>query len=124
MSKLALIVRDINPPQGRGKIAHALTNALELRNAGHEAKIFFEGQGVEWLSLFRKRDDPFTQHYGTRFDQARESGLLGGACNFCTCVRFKVAEDAEAYGVPLYGDEGQHGSLVGLITEGWQILSF
>ena len=124
MSKFALIVRDINPPQGRGKVAHAITNALALKEAGHEAKIYFEGQGVEWLSLFQKREDKFTQHYGERFDQAREAGLLGGTCNFCTCVRFKVADSAEAYEVPLYGEDGQHGDLVGLITEGWQILSF
>lgn len=124
MSKFALIVRDINPPQGRGKIAHAITNALELNAAGHEAKIFFEGQGVEWLTLFEKREDKFTQHYGARFDEVQQAGLLGGTCNFCTCVRFKAQDSAKTYGVPLYGEDGQHGSLVHLITDGWQILSF
>ena len=124
MAKYALIVRDIEPPQGRGKVAHTLTNALELKAADHEVKVLFEGQGVEWLALFQKREDNFTKHYGARFDEAHAAGLLAGACNFCTTVRFKVAESAEHYGVPLYGDDGQHGSLVSFLQEGYQILSF
>lgn len=124
MAKYALIVRDIAPPQGRGKVAHTITNALALKAAGHEVKVLFEGQGVEWLALFHKRDDKFTQHYGPRFDEAHAAGLLGGTCNFCTTVRFKVAKSATHYGVPLYGDEGQHGSLAPLLEDGYQVLSF
>ncbi|MEM9073311.1 MAG: hypothetical protein AAGE52_32700 [Myxococcota bacterium] len=123
MGKFAFVVRDIQPPQGRGKIAHALTNALVFNEAGHEATILFEGQGVEWLALFEVREDKFTQHYGARFDQAREAGLLGGACNFCASVRFKVADSAERLGVPLYGEEGEHGSLLPFLEDGFQILS-
>ena len=124
MAKYALIIRDVQPPQGRGKIAHTLTNALALKDAGHEVKVLFEGQGVEWLAQFQKREDNFTQHYGERFDKAHKAGLLAGACNFCATVRFKVAENAEHWGVPLYGDDGAHGSLVSLLEEGYQILSF
>ena len=124
MAKYALIVRDIEPPQGRGKVAHTITNALELHAEGHDVKVLFEGQGVEWLALFQKREDKFTQHYGPRFDEAHGAGLLGGACNFCTSVRFKVGDSAHHFGVPLYGEEGQHGSLVGFLNDGYQILSF
>lgn len=124
MAKYILIIRDIEPPQGRGKIAHTITNALELSAAGHEVKVLFEGQGVEWLSLFQKREDKFTQHYGSRFDEAHAAGLFGGACNFCTTKRFKVADSADHFGVTLYGNDGQHGSLVSFIEEGYQVLSF
>ncbi|MBX2819897.1 MAG: DsrE family protein [Rhodothermaceae bacterium] len=124
MAKYALIVRDTEPPQGRGKIAHTLTNALALQAAGHDVKVLFEGQGVEWLDLFQKREDKFTQHYGARFDEVHSAGLLAGACNFCTTVRFKVAHGAEHFGVPLYGDDGQHGSLITFLDDGYQVLSF
>ena len=124
MNKFALVVRDINPPQGRGKIAHAITNALALKEAGHTVKILLEGQGVEWLALFEKREDPFTKHYGDRFDAAHAAGLFAGVCNFCAKNRFKVADSAERLGVPIYGADGEHGSLVEFITDGYQILSF
>ena len=124
MAKYALVIRDIEPPQGRGKVAHTITNALALKAAGHDVKVLFEGQGVEWLALFQKREDKFTQHYGERFDEVHAAGLLAGACNFCTTVRFKVTDSANQYEVPLYGEPGEHGSLVDLLQDGYQILSF
>ena len=124
MNKYALIVRDTTPPQGRGKVAHAITNALALHEAGHEAKIYFEGEGVDWMRLFREREDGFTKHYGPRFDAAREAGLIAGACNFCTQVRFKVGEHADALGIPMHGANGEHGDLVALLTQGYVILTF
>ena len=124
MAKYVLIIRDIEPPQGRGKVAHTITNALALHAAGHKVKVLFEGQGVEWLALFQKREDKFTQHYGARFDEAHQSGLFAGACNFCTTVRFKVTDNVNHYNVPLYGDAGQHGDLVAFLEEGYQVLSF
>ncbi len=124
MAKYILIVRDIEPPQGRGKLAHTLTNALALNDAGHQVKVLFEGQGVEWLKLFEDREDGFTNGYGARFDQAGEAGLLAGACSFCASVRFKTADSAARLGVPLYGNEGEHGSLVPFLEDGWQVLSF
>ena len=124
VAKYVLIVRDIEPPQGRGKVAHTLTNALALKDAGHDVRVLFEGQGVEWLKLFEAREDGFTEGYGERFDEAHRLGLLTGACNFCASVRFKVSDSAERLGVPLFGEEGEHGSLVPLLEDGWQVLSF
>ena len=54
----------MSPPQGRGKVAHTLTNALALNASGHDVKVLFEGQGVEWLRLFEQREDGFSQGYG------------------------------------------------------------
>ena len=124
MAKYLLIIRDVEPPQGRGNLAHTLTNALSLNDAGHDVKVFFEGQGVEWLKLFEERDDGFTQGYGQRFDQAHQAGLLAGACNFCAAVRFNTSDSAERLGIPLYGDEGEHGSLVSFLEGGWHVLTF
>lgn len=124
MAKYLLIVRDVEPPQGRGKIAHTLTNALALKDAGHGVRVLFEGQGVEWLKLFEERQDGFTQGYGERFDRVHKAGLLAGACNFCASVRFNASDHAERLGIPLYGVEGAHGSLVPFLEDGWQVLSF
>ena len=89
--KYLLIVRDVEPPQGRGKMAHTLTNALELNASGHDVKVLFEGQGVEWLRLFEQREDGFTKGYGQRFDQAHQAGVLAGACNFCSSIRLLIS---------------------------------
>ena len=122
--KYLLIVRDVEPPQGRGKMAHTLTNALELNASGHDVKVLFEGQGVEWLRLFEQREDGFTKGYGQRFDQAHQAGVLAGACNFCSSIRFKTSDSAARLSIPLYGEENEHGSLVPFLEAGWQVLSF
>ena len=46
-------------PDGRGRMVHAMTTAQELRDAGQEVKILFEGQGVTWIEAFHTKEHPF-----------------------------------------------------------------
>jgi hypothetical protein len=108
-------------PEGRGRMAHLITTAIDLEAAQVPVEVYFAGIGVTWLAAFDGREHPFTQHYGDRFDAIRPSII--GACDFCTSVRFKTADSAARLGIPLLGDGG-HASLASKLVEGFQIVNF
>jgi len=123
MSKIAIIVfAASDTPEGRGRMVHALQATRELKAAGIEVKMIFEGTGVTWLDAFHKAEHPFTQNYGPIFEEVRDT--IEGACNFCTTGRFEVGDAVGALGLPLLGPEGGHYSLGNLIAEGYQIVTF
>ena len=123
MTKVAIIILTAaDTPEGRGRMIHAMTAAQELKEAGTEVKILFEGIGVTWLTAFHKQEEPFTQNYAPVFEAIKEDIL--GACNFCATGRFDAGEAAQALGIGLVGADGEHYSLGNLIAEGYQAISF
>ena len=119
MAVALVMMANDDTPEGRGRMTHLLATAVDL---GPEVEIYFHGAGVNWLAAFHQRDHPFTQAYGDRFDAVLDR--IAGACNFCTTVRFEVADSAEALGVPIVGDEGLHHSLAEVINAGTTVLTF
>ncbi|KAA3647148.1 MAG: hypothetical protein DWQ07_06525 [Chloroflexi bacterium] len=123
MAKTAIIVLAASDtPEGRGRMVHAIHAARELKTAGEEIKMLFEGIGVTWLDAFHKADHPFTQNYGSVFEEIKDT--IEGACNFCTTGRFEVGDAVETLGIPLLGPEGGHYSLGNLVANGYQIVTF
>ncbi len=122
MNSVALVVMaDSETPEGRGRMTHALHVAQELKEAGDEVRLIFDGIGVKWLDAFARRDHPFTQAYGPLFDAIRED--IAGACDFCS-TRFEVREQVLGQGYALLGEEGKHHGLRDWIAEGYQVLTF
>lgn len=122
MSKVAIVVLTASDtPEGRGRMVHAMYSARELKEAGDEVKLIFDGIGVTWLEAFAKREDNFTQHYGETFDAIKDT--IMGACNFCAMVRFDIKDTVKSEEYTLLGEEGGHHSLRDLITDGYQIIT-
>ncbi len=123
--KIAIVVMGSDPeasaPHSRGRMAHALSTTQALMDAGADVKLLFEGAGVMWLKRFHLRDDKFVQHYGDRFDAVRPA--IAGAFDFCSRVRFKVAEHCEALNVPVVGGDKQHSTLLPLLADGYQVIT-
>lgn len=124
MSKVAIItfVEHQNPVD-RGRMAHVLNLASELKAAGTEFELVFAGKSVEWLPQLlnadRASEHPFVRNYGDHFDAVREHVV---ACNFC-CKRFKTHEAVGAAGVPIIGEGSKHMSLGRYVAEGWQVIT-
>jgi hypothetical protein len=124
-TKYGLIVMSENGeayPGGQGRMVHALRAAKEFKAAGVPCRIYFHGIGVLWLNAFESRSDKFTQHYGSLFDEVRNT--IAGACHFCAATRFGAGEAAERLGVPLVGDPGDHHTVAAVIAEGYQPIIF
>jgi hypothetical protein len=123
MSKIAIIIlADSETPEGRGRMAHAMTTAKELGDSENGVRILFEGVGVTWLKAFHLAEHPFTQHYAPMFEEIKDN--IMGACHFCTAGRFEVLEHVEALGIPLLTEESTHFSVGSLISEGYQVITF
>jgi len=124
MSKVAIITfTEHQNPVDRGRMAHVLNLASELKEAGTEFELVFAGKSVEWLAelLAPDRDaaHPFLKNYGNHFDGIRDHVV---ACNFC-CKRFKTHEAVTAACVPIAGEGTKHMSLGRYVAEGWQVIT-
>jgi hypothetical protein len=108
-------------PGDQGRMVHAMTLARDLRAAGQQVGVYFHGVGVRWLAGMANRNDPFTRHYGSLFDQIAD---LSVACQFCATNRFGAAESAGQLGVGLVGGLTDHHSLAAELTSGAQVHTF
>ncbi len=121
--KTAIILfSDTEHPGSHGRFIHAFTAAKELKDAGRDFKVVFEGIGVTWLGALHLRDHPVAKAYGHLFDEVRDHVM--GACYFCTTKRFEMGDSAEALGIPMLTGHGEHFSIGTLVDEGYQIITY
>jgi hypothetical protein len=94
---------------------HILLNALDLAEAGHDAKIIFEGASVKLVSVFEDEKNPL-------YLKAKEKGLIAGVCLACSRV-MGVFEKNEATGLAMLGDMSGHAGMKPYIREGYEVIS-
>jgi len=124
MSRTAIVTfTEHQTPENRGRMAHVLNLASELKEAGDEFVLVFAGKSVEWLPQLlnedRASEHPFVRNYGDHFDRVRDHVV---ACNFC-CKRFDVHAQVGAAGVPIQGEGTRHMSLGQYVREGWTVVT-
>lgn len=105
---------DVGPP------VNALQYALRLDAHGHEVAVFLDGPATKWPGeLTSMADHPLREYY----DEARNRGLLAGACGFCA-DRYGAAETCLDEGIQLHGGPEEHGPDVGrLASDGYRFLT-
>lgn len=96
-------------------LMHVLMNAVDLKAAGHEVKVIFEGRSVLLPSQLEAEKNP---HYL----KARELGLLAGICYACS-VQLKVEEQNAALGLPMLKDMFGHAGMRPFVAEGYEVIS-
>ncbi|MGI5286503.1 hypothetical protein ACQEVF_24630 [Nonomuraea polychroma] len=100
-----------------GRLVNALVAAREFKEAGEDVKVIFDGGATEWPH--RLTDPGHTAH---RLFQA-VADVVEGACGFCAdaftrhrgCPRAKVELLREYEG---------HPSVLGLVRNGYQVITF
>jgi hypothetical protein len=108
-------------PGDQGRMVHAMTLARDLRAAGQQVSVYFHGIGARWLAAMADRNDPFTRHYGTLFDQISD---VAAGCEFCVAKRFGAADGASKLGINLVGGPEDHHSAAAELIEGDQLHTF
>lgn len=106
-------------PDGRGRLLHAFTTARDLAAAGANVEFYFDGIGVECLTAFHTRDNPFSEHYVKLFDQVRP---FAKACGVCA-KHFNADMAANSLGIEMLSHE-EHRSAAQLILDGYQVITF
>ena len=118
MSKVAIILLAAeSTAEGTGRMANALTAALEFSEAGDEIKLFFDGAGVTWVP---RLTDP-EEKYARLFEKVRPA--VAGACLYCSRA-YGVKDEVEASGVPFSADFKDHPSVRTLVEDGYQVITF
>ena len=120
MQKIAIILHaEPGTHDAMGRAAHALLYTRELKEAGHEVRLVFDGGGTKWVGELSKTDHPLSPV----FSAVKASGAISGVCEYCVGAFGGDTADIEACGLPLAGDYMGHPSIANIIGEGFQVIT-
>ena len=118
MAKAAIVVlADTESSGDLGRVVNALTTAKELKEAGDEVTIVFDGAGTKWIKALSSKE----HKYAPLFDSVKDR--IAGACDYCARA-FGVRREVESAGVPLLSELEQHPSIRTLLVEGYEVITF
>ena len=95
---------------------HVLMNALDLKAAGHEVKIVFEGEAVKLPPVLAEEGNAL-------YKRALDSGLIAGVCYACAHM-LGVKEEIEALGLPFLNDMNGHAGMKPFIEKDYEAFVF
>ncbi len=93
---------------------HVLLNALELHEAGYEAKIIFEGMSVKLPPALAAEANPLYQ-------QALDKNIIVGVCRVCSKM-MGVLEENEKLGLTLLDDMKGHAGMKAYLENGYEVI--
>jgi hypothetical protein len=93
---------------------HVLLNALDLKAAGCEVYVVFEGQSVALPAQLEAEQNAL-------YLKAKAQGLLAGICLACS-VQLKVHDANKALGLPLLNDMNGHAGVKPYVEKGCEII--
>ena len=116
MHKIALVIYSKLEGSGNSAIYRQLMFAQELRRAGDDVCIVFDGAGSVAASELLRPDHKMHALFESVRAQVR------GVCRYCA-QSYGVLETLQASNLPLLGDDRGHASLRALLNEGRQIVT-
>jgi hypothetical protein len=94
---------------------HILMNALQLREAGYEVRVIFEGASVKLPGLFETEQNPL-------YLKAKEAGIIKGICLACSKV-MDVLEANQGTGLAMLSDMNNHAGMKEELENGFEVVS-
>lgn len=120
MKKIAVILHaEPGTHDAMGRALHALLYTKELREAGHDARLIFDGGGTKWIGELSRHDNPLNPVY----EEVKGKGAIKGVCKYCIGAFGGEAEDIKNNGLPVVGDFMGHPSIATLVDEGFHIIT-
>lgn len=95
---------------------HALMNAKQLKEAGHEVKIVLEGAACKLIG-------PLEEEKNRLYMTFKEDKTIAGVCLACSKV-LGVYEENLASGIPMLDDMMGHAGILPYVKEGFETLIF
>lgn len=118
MLKVAvLVLAGTETHEGLARVVNAMVTAKELKEAGDEVRLVFDGAGTAWVGELSKPDHRAHGLYVAVRDR------IVGACGYCAHA-FHADQDLEREGIRLLDEYEHHPSLRALLGDGFQILTF
>lgn len=118
MAKVGVVVlADGESRESLGRVVNALMVAGELKDAGDDVTIVFDGAGTRAASAFADS----SHDYNELFESVRDK--VSGACEYCAGA-FQVKEEVQRAGIDLLDEYKGHPSVKRLIDGGYEVVSF
>jgi hypothetical protein len=118
VKKVAVFVfADTGTNEGLGRVVNAMITVKELKEAGDEVQLYFDGTGTRWLQELSKKDHTAHELYESVKDR------VSGACLFCATV-FGAKGSVQDCRVKLVTEFDQHVSVKKLLSDEFQIMNF
>lgn len=92
---------------------HALMNAKQLKDAGHEVKLILEGQAVTLPKVLEEAKNLL-------YLKLKED-VIAGVCRGCSKV-LGCLEENESFGLKLLEDMNGHAGILQYIGEGYEVI--
>ena len=99
--------------------AHAMLNALDMKDKGLDAKLIIECDACRLLAALQQADKPFAD----LFQKVKATGLVDGVCKHCA-QRLEVVDSVKQHGLRLLDEMYGHPSMARYIQEGYQVITF
>lgn len=116
--KVAIVVlADTDTHEALGRVVNALEAVKELKEAGDDVRLIFDGAGTKWAVELSSPGHKVHAFYAAVRDK------VSGICDFCSNA-FGVKDQIKASGAPLAGDFEGHPSFRRLLSEGYQVITF
>jgi hypothetical protein len=116
MAKFAVILQA--QPADMGRAVHGLLYSKDLKEAGHQVQLIFDGAGTTWVREFEKPDHKYHKLY----QEVKQAGLIAGACEYCAQA-FQVKDEIARAGIPFRSEYAGHPSVAKLIKEGHTLIT-
>jgi len=97
--------------------AHALLNALDMKEKGYDIKLVIEGSATGQIKELSDPDKPFAKIY----EKVKEAGLIDCVCQACSAQTGSL-ESAKVQKLPLCKEMSGHPSIARYIEAGYQVL--
>lgn len=117
MAKIAIFLLSGTASSEMAKAFHALLYARQLKEAGEEVKLVFDGAGTGWIPELGKPEN----RLHSLFLRVKELGVIDGVCDFCAGI-YSNKEAIQQQGLPLAGEADGHPDIVRLVREGYQVV--
>jgi len=117
MKAAVILFADTDRPEGMGRMANALTTALEFKQSSDEIVVIFDGAGVKWVPELAGEG----HKYHGLLEDVRD--VVAGACVYCSRA-YGVKDAVAAAGIPFLDEFRGHPSIRSLIGDGHQVITF
>lgn len=117
MKAAFVVLADKETHEGLGRVVNAMVGVREMKEAGDDVKLIFDGGGTVWPGELA-RDDHAAHGL---WESVRDA--VTGACSYCADA-FDATSGVEEAGVALLDEYHRHPSFRSLLADGYQVITF
>lgn len=115
---LVILQSGVKSSAGHARMLHALLYSLEMKKAGYDVTLMFDGAGTTWVQPLASGQDAASPLY----KELAAAGAVEVICDFCATA-FGQRPGIEALGRSVTSEFKDHPSIVRWTEKGYQVIT-